>query len=155
SFHPYLARARAPALFETMFDKGNRALLWLGPAKLVVLSAAAPHLDYLRERVGYSETELLVPAKPSPWLCQDILHSPALLERLAVYAGAGRRLQLIPYVTTAGVYQLAEVLSRSFGLCVDLPESPTPDNLWIRDHLDTKAGFREVVGRLLGPAALP
>ena len=154
-FHPYLARANRPALFETMFDKGNRALLWLGAAKLVVLSAPAPHLGYLRERVGYVDTELLVVPQPSSWICQDILRSPALLERIAAYAGKRGQLQLIPYVTTTGVYELADVLGQKFGLRINLPESPAPENLWIRDYLDTKSGFRDVAGRLLGQAALP
>jgi hypothetical protein len=155
SFYPYLARANQPELFATMFDKGNRALLWLGAKKLVVLSAPAPHVAYLRQRVGFSDTELLVVPEPSAWMCQDILRSPALLERVAAYAGPDRRLQLIPYTTTPGVYELADALSQSFGLSVDLPESPARENLWVRDYLDTKAGFRDVVGSLLRKAALP
>lgn len=155
SFQPYLSRAEDPSLFPLMFDKGNRALLWLGDPKLVVLSAPAPHLLYVREQVGYPGTTCVIPRNPSPWLCRDVMGDPDLLARLVSYAGSGRRLQLFPYVTTRELLDLADVLRGRYGLDVLLPESPTRENLWVRDYLDSKAGFRQLVGSWLSRDVLP
>jgi hypothetical protein len=155
NFAPFLARAADPILLPHMYDKGNRALLWLGDPKLVVLSAPAPHADYLRTVVGYSGTEYVVPAAPSPRLCEDILSEPALIERLAAYAGPHRQLQVVPYVTTVEFLRLAETLRAAYGIDVHLPESPPAEVRWVRDYLDSKAGFRQLVGSWLGAEALP
>jgi hypothetical protein len=154
SFYPYLARASDPGLFPTMYEKGNRALLWVGDPKLVFISAPAPHAGYLRQTVGYPGTEYIVPHVPTPRLCQDILREPPLFERLVDHAGKGKQIQLIPYVTTPDFLNLAERLRESHGLDVLLPESPSPESLWIRDQLDTKLGFREAVGAWLGADVL-
>src|SRR5438045_7596707 len=82
SFYPDLSRAEARAPWQEMRRKGERALLWLGDAKLVFLSAPAPGLAYLQERVGYPNTRCRVPEDPSPWLSLDILRQPALLEAI-------------------------------------------------------------------------
>lgn len=150
AFYPYLSHADDPTLFAHMYDKGNRALFWLGDPKLVILSAPAPGLDGHLRQVGYPGTRCLVPREPSPWLCQDVLREPELLAPLL----AQPRVQLIPYTTTPQFLALADAL-RSHGVEVLLPESPAPENLWVRDYLDSKAGFRQLVGAWLGGDALP
>src|SRR5258708_1212332 len=125
-----------------MRRKGERALLWLGDAKLVFLSPPPPGLAYLQERVAYPNTPFPVPEDPSAWLSLDILRQPALLEEIIAYAGAGRTVQLIPYATTSEFLELAATLELAHGLRVHLPESPRPETLWLRDYLDSKAGFR-------------
>src|SRR5262245_56477939 len=100
SFYPYLSRAGDRAPWLEMRGKGERALLWLGDAKLVFLSTPAPGLAYVQERLGYPNTRCRVPEDPSPWLSLDILRQPALLAEIVRYAGAGRAVQLIPYATT-------------------------------------------------------
>src|SRR5262245_12241630 len=127
SFYPYLRRAEDRAPWQEMRRKGERALLWLGDAKLVFLSPPAPVLAYLQERVAYPNTRCLVPEDPSPWLSLDVLRRPALLEAIAAHAGAGRAVQLIPYATTPQFLELAATLERDHGLRVLLPESPHPD----------------------------
>ncbi|MFN8413451.1 MAG: hypothetical protein U0Z26_13780 [Anaerolineales bacterium] len=53
--------------------------------------------------------------------------------------------QLIPYATTPEFLELVDVLRNKYNLDVLTPESPDKDHLWIRDHIDTKAGFRQLV----------
>jgi len=137
-----------------MYDKGNRALLWLGDPKLVVMSAPAPHLAQLRQ-AGYQGTRCVHPDSPSPSLCRDVAREPGLLRQVVQYAAPGRRLQLVPYATTVEFFELVERLRRDHGLEVLLPESPSPDGLWLRDYLDTKAGFRHLVGSWLEDGLLP
>jgi hypothetical protein len=54
-------------------------------------------------------------------------------------------LQLIPYAATPEFYILVKYLEVELGLEITLPESPLPPNLWIRDYMDTKTGFRALI----------
>jgi hypothetical protein len=135
--------------------KSERSLLWAGGSKLVVLSFPAPHVTYLRERLGYEETECIAPENPTAWLSRDILRERRLIDRLVDYSGRSRTLQLIPYATTRCFLDLAAALQHEHGLTVLLPESPSPENLWLRDFIDTKSGFHNLAGSWLPPERLP
>ena len=144
SFYDFLSREEHPErkarLIRERQVKGDRALLWMGDPKLV---------EYLRERLGYEGTYYMTPAAPSPHLSLDILREPPLIERLVDYAGADRAVQLIPYATTREFFQLVESLQTDHGLEVNLPESPKPDCLWLREYVDTKSGFRMLASEYL------
>jgi hypothetical protein len=133
--------------------QGDRCLLWLGDPKLVFVAFPIAHAEYTRQRLGYQDTCYVTPANPSPALSLDILREPSLIQRLVDYAGAGRRVQLIPYATTPQFLQLAETLRTDYGLDVLLPESPSPEGMWLRDYIDTKAGYRVLVSRWLSNSA--
>jgi hypothetical protein len=135
--------------------KSERSLLWAGSSKLVMLSFPAPHMPYLRERLGYDDTECIAPETPTAWLSRDSLRERSLIDRLVDYAGRERTLQLIPYATTRAFFELASALRAKHGLKVMLPESPSPENLWLRDLIDTKSGFHNLVGCWLPSGKLP
>ncbi len=145
------AEARARLIQGEQY-RGDRALLWLGDPKLVLVSFPVPHAEYLCRTLGYPGTQYAAPANPSPWLSLDIMREPALMNRLVEYAGPDRVVQLVPYATTRPFLQLAETLRSDYGLTVLLPESPAPDCLWVRDYIDTKTGFRVLVSRWLPDA---
>lgn len=131
---------------------GDRTLLWAGDPKLVIVSYPIAHADWLTERLGYPGTRHLSPRQPTPWLCQDILRERSLLQAIADYAGPGRTVQLIPYATTPEFLELVDTLRRDFALQVLTPESPDRDHLWVRDYMDTKAGFRLLASTWLAEA---
>ncbi len=133
--------------------QGERSLLWLGDPKLVFVTFPVPHTGYLHQRLGYRGTGFAAPAEPSPFLSLDILREPALVTRLLEYAGEQRTVQLIPYATTRQFLQLVETLRTDYKLNILLPESPTPECLWLRDYIDTKAGFRALASRWLPNSA--
>jgi hypothetical protein len=133
--------------------QGDRSLLWLGDPKLVFVTFPVAHAEYTRRHLGYQGTCYAAPAAPSPSLSLDILREPALVNRLVEYAGAGRSVQLIPYATTPQFLHLAKTLRTDYGLNVLLPESAGPDCLWLRDYIDTKAGFRILASRWLPNSA--
>jgi len=120
----------------------DRDLYWLGDPKLVITATPVDEAALLTHRWGYPGTETLSPQVASDQLCLEVLHDPQLLRRVLAYAGDTHTLQIVPYVTTPEVYQLAEALRRDYGLTVLLPESPAPADLWVRDYVDTKIGFR-------------
>ncbi len=149
TFLNFLNRAEDRSVLESRQYRGDRALFWLGDPKLVFVTAPIPHADYVREQAGYPGTRVLSPAEPSPWLSLDILREAPLREAVIEYAGAGRAVQLVPYATTPEFLHLAQMLQKIYGLTVHLPESPAPEALWLRDYVDTKAGFRVLASRWL------
>ncbi|HLE29575.1 MAG TPA: hypothetical protein VI793_15740 [Anaerolineales bacterium] len=157
TFYSFLKRAEDPAAQARLIHgeqyRGDRALLWLGDSKLVFVTFPIPHAQALYRQLGYRQTRYLAPHNPSPQLCQDILREAHLLTALIEYAGAQRTAQIIPYATTPEFLQLVDVLRREHGLTVRLPESPAPECLWVRDYIDTKAGFRVLASRWLGDRA--
>ena len=155
--YDFLSRSHDEEVVRRRYSRGDRALLWLGDPKLAFVTMPVPHADYVRGRLGYADTEVIAPAAPSAALSRDILAERRLLQRLLDYAGPARTIQLVPYATTREFLHLAATLRRDHGLNVLLPESPSPDSLWVRDYADTKAGFRTLAARWLShsPELLP
>lgn len=150
------ASTRARLIYHAQCQ-GERSLLWLGDSKLVFLSIPAPHAGQLSRQLGYKQTFIAAPDTPSPSLSEDILREPRLIDRLLAHAGPERTIQLVPYATTRQFLALAEKLRATYGLTVLLPESPTPESFWLRDYIDTKAGFRVLAPAWLShsPVSLP
>ena len=153
SFFEFLNRAKDPTVIQRMQYKGDRALLWLGDPKLVFVTLPISHAKYLCQRLGYPGTSFMAPENPSPCLSLDILRESPLIARLVEYAGAERTVQLVPYATTRQFFQLTETLRREYGLSVLLPQSHSPECLWLRDYIDTKAGLRLLASRWLSNSA--
>ena len=157
TFFEFPNRAEDPAerarLIYHAQSQGDRSLLWLGDPKLVFNTFPSPHAEYLCQRFGYQGTSFMAPANPSPSLSLDILGEPPLVSRLIEYTGAERTVQLIPYATTRQFFQLVEALRMDYGLNILLPESPRSECLWLRDYIDTKAGFRVLVSHWLSDPA--
>lgn len=153
----FLNRSQDEKIVQRRYARGDRALLWLGDPKLAFVTVPVPHAGYVREHLGYARTEVVAPQAPSPALSLDILREPLLLERLLAHAGPARAIQLVPYAATREFLDLAAALRRDHGLDVLLPESPSPDCLWVRDYADTKSGFRTLAERWLphAPDLLP
>lgn len=135
--------------------KAERALLWSGMQKLVFVSHPVPHRRYLQGHLGYAKTIFVAPETPTACLSQDIVREQYLLNQIVAYAGDARTIQLIPYATTRQFLGLADILREKYGLTVYLPESVTPDNLWLCQYLGSKSGFRTQVARWLPVDRLP
>lgn len=135
--------------------KAERALLWSGTPKLVFISHPVPHMSYLQDRLGYAGTVFAAPEKPTARLSQDIVREQHLIDQMVAYAGQARTIQLIPYATTREFLALVDILRDRYGLKVCLPESVTPDNLWLCQYLGSKSGFRTQAARWLPVDRLP
>jgi hypothetical protein len=133
---------------------GDRTLLWLGEAKLVISSYPVRHADWLRDLGHYQETICVSPEHPSACLSEDVRRERGLRRTIVEYAGPHRRIQLIPYATTKQFLTLAETLRSEDVLSVELPECPL--SLGLRNRLDTKSGFRAFISQFLsGSVTLP
>jgi phosphoribosylglycinamide formyltransferase 2 len=132
TFYKFLQRAEDPEILRKRFHRGERGIFWLGDPKLLFVTAASPAADQVCRRWGYPGTLVVEPTNPTPQLSLDILREPQLLARILEHAGPGRTIRLIPYATTREFLQLAAEL-RGRGLTILLPESPSPEKLWLRD----------------------
>jgi hypothetical protein len=150
----FLSRANDVSFIETRRYRGDRALFWLGDPKLVITTAPIPYAKGLCQRWGYPGTHTLCPTNPSHQLSLDILRERDLLAQLIEYAGPKRTIQLVPYATTPEFLQLTDTLRKEIGLTVLLPESPSAEHLWVRDYIDTKAGFRVLTSQWLSDSTL-
>ena len=130
--------------FRNWASHGDRALFWLGDSKLVITSYPIPDADRIRQRWGYLDTKVAAPKQPSCMLSLDILREDHLVRAILDQAGVWGVVELVPYVATESFYRLVSELQSSYGLDVRLPESPLYENLWVRDYVDTKAGFRDL-----------
>ncbi|MBW8012369.1 MAG: hypothetical protein FVQ83_14235 [Chloroflexi bacterium] len=135
---------------------GDHALFWLGDPKLVLSSAPIADAGYLCNKWGYTGTQTGTPINPTSQLSLDILREKPLIESLVSYSDPQKTLRLIPYATTPEFLSLTDSLRRDYGLTVVLPESPTLNNLWLVNYLDSKVGFRTLVSQWLQkPDLLP
>ena len=130
--------------FRNWASHGDRSLFWLGGSKLVITSYPIPDAGQICQRWSYWETKVAAPEKPSCMLSLDILREDHLVRAVLDQAGVGGVVELVPYVATESFYQLVSELQTCYGLEVRLPESPAHENLWLRDYVDTKAGFRDL-----------
>lgn len=131
--------------FRTWAGHGDHSLFWLGESKLVITSYPIIDADLICQCWGYRKTQVAAPEKPSYSLSLDILREDHLIRAILEQAGPSGVVELVPYVTTEHFYRLVNQLRDSYGLEVRLPESPAYENLWLRDYVDTKAGFRDLV----------
>lgn len=145
-FYKFLKRSDDIAVLERRMYRGDRGIFWLGKKKLLIVTKAIPDATYICNRWGYLETDVCAPKEPSTHqLSLDVLRDQDLMRKIVDYAGPKKQLRLIPYASTPEFYTLAQKLHFEFDLKIFLPESPSETNLWIRDYIDTKAGFRSIV----------
>jgi hypothetical protein len=148
SFRNFLSRSGDEnTLLDRRFN-GDQALFWLGDPKVVISSASIENAELLCQRWGYSNTKTLSPKEMSVSLSKDILREPHLRQAIIDLAGPDKRVALVPYATTSEFFNLAETLRIENSLDVLLPESTTPENLWVKDSIDSKVGFRSVISQI-------
>ncbi len=155
AYRDNVALIQDPALRQSevldSFYLADRALLWRDGRKLVVTSLPVEpaHVRYLQQALGYRTLENLYPSQATEALIADILREDDLRARIVQRLRGEPEVALISFMASHEVLALAEVLRRE-GLPVTTPECPSPENMAIRDELDSKAGFRRFFSRIEG-----
>ncbi|MDD1444475.1 hypothetical protein MEO93_29885, partial [Dolichospermum sp. ST_sed3] len=153
-FYTFLNRAGNEVIFQERRHKGDFGLFWISDKKLLFVSAPINDLDFIRSHAGLEQTTVVYPNEPSYFLSLDILHNPNLIQLILDYAGEKKAIQLIPYATTREFYLLVTELETKYGITVILPESPNRENLWVRDYIGTKSGFRNLTSYWLSESSV-
>ncbi|HET7145459.1 MAG TPA: hypothetical protein VFI68_15680, partial [Anaerolineales bacterium] len=152
----FLGRCADPTEREQLISSeayhADRTLLWAGDPKLVVVSYPIAHAELICKRLNFPNTTHIYPQNPTHYLSRDILRESSLLDKIVAYAGVNRLVQLIPYATTPEFLELVDVLRELHQLDVRTPESPEKKDFWLRDYVDTKAGYRILASTWLADA---
>jgi hypothetical protein len=152
----FLGRCADPKEREKLISSeayhADRTLLWAGDPKLVIVSYQIAHAELICKRLNFPYTTHAYPKNPTHYLSRDVLRESQLLEKIVAYAGEKRLVQLIPYATTPEFLQLVDVLRKDHQLDVRTPESPEKKDFWLRDYVDTKAGYRILASTWLADA---
>ncbi|HAU98818.1 MAG: hypothetical protein UX04_C0002G0008 [Microgenomates group bacterium GW2011_GWF2_45_18] len=88
--------------------------------------------------------EILVPAKHSGVICDDILHDPKIMNTLVERANSVKKLTLMSYTTSPQFLELVHAL-RNKGISVYTPEAPEAQDAWTVNFYGSKSGFRQLV----------
>ncbi len=128
---------------QRFYSADERVLFWYRPNKLVLTSSPAAHWPKVQQQLHYHQTHHVYVTPESGCICRDILSHSTVLATLIDYA-TDRVLELIPYCTTPDFLELARYLEAQ-GITILLPETPT--QLWLRDYIDSKTGFRSIASQ--------
>jgi len=142
SFREFLSRTGDQQTLLSRRFNGDQALFWVGDPKMVISSAPIENADYFCEKWGYEYTITASPSQFTSSISMDILRDPLLIDKIVEFASPQKRVALVPYASTKELYVLAETLQEEQGLEVLMPESPKRENLWVKDYIDSKVGFR-------------
>ena len=123
----------------------TRLMCYGGLPKLVVSQKPAILYNYLREHLELQGDIFVIPDETGGSTVEKIFQSPMALKRIVTFSGPQKELQIISWAGTSDMWDLAEHLEEQFCITVTLPETPSKENLWIQQYLDTKHGFRSVV----------
>ena len=147
SFQTFLSRTGDDHILLDRRFNGDQALFWLGDDKLVITSAPIANAETICARWGYQNTQTLSPKEIGVSLSTDILKDPDLLNAVLAYAGEEKKLALVSYAATPEFLHLAETLKQQYDLDILLPECTLPQNLWVKNYLDSKVGFHTLFSR--------
>lgn len=130
----------------------DRVLLYGSHNKIVVTSLPIHQelITDLTRILKYKNAYVSHPAKPTYSLSGDIINGPELSKKILsiVHQLKVQKVNVIPYGTTYEFLQLVEWLKKKLPrVKVSAPESCSQEQLFLRDYVDQKSGFRDYWSR--------
>ena len=136
----------------------TRLMFYGGLPKLVVGQKPVVLYNYLGEHLRLEGSLFVISDEiAGESTVEKIIQCPDALERIANLSEAQKQLQIISFAYTSEMWDLAQYLEEKLDITVFLPETPSQENLWISDYLNTKRGFRSITSATFDPEekALP
>lgn len=130
----------------------DRVLLYGSHNKIVVTSLPVPQ-ELVADLTGilkYKNVYALHPAKPTYSLSGDIINDSELYKKILsiIRQLKVQKVNIVPYGTTYEFLQLVEWLKKKLPrIKVSAPESCSQEQLFLRDYVDQKSGFRDYWAR--------
>ncbi len=144
-------------LFEHVGDEAYsyRALLLAREGDVVMIGIARNSVfeTYCREQLLLGKVELLLPApaKPTDSLATRCLKDQQLIETLATYAIQNESLNIIPYMSTAAVWALANKVAKYAQVPIRIAGPPP----YLCRCVNNKLWFTKRATEVLGETAVP
>lgn len=141
--------------YESDRSLGYRAILLAGDGDSVALARPrnTAFEGYCSDVLGLGSIDVLVPehVKPAVPLAVACAEDRQLLSRIAAGARENGSLTLLPYMTTGGVWRLAEAIAAKSGALVRVA-SPPPN---VARAANDKVWFARTAAELLGKDSVP
>ena len=100
-------------------------------------------VEYYKRLCAVRDLEILVPAKHTGLLCEDVMKDKMAMKRLLQLGKEYKRLNLTAYSTTPYFLKLVEML-RKEGVEVRTSEAPEKTNAWTVNFYGSKSGIRQL-----------
>ena len=126
----------------------DRALLYGAHNKIIVTSLPirGELVNDVIMAMKYKNVYAVHPANPTYGLSEDIIGNPELSKNISSIIRQSKvdRVNVIPYGTTNEFLQLVDWLKKKLpGIKVLAPESCSQEQLFLREYVDQKSGFRD------------
>lgn len=138
--------AEAHAITRANFPQQDQAIFWRPLNKLIISEVPIVGFEWLTGLLEIYGARNISPAETSSCLFTSVVKDVRLQHEISEWAGPKRQIQLIVHTTTPALWDMVSFLETQLGLTVYLPESSR--NQALRDHVDTKLGFRELAADL-------
>ena len=128
----------------------DRAMLYGGHNKLVLTSLKIDDVlvKDINNIFGYKNSISLSPQNPSYSLSKDVIEQEEFFDRIQKWIGKTSPVYLIPYGASKEFFEMADFLKKKLPhVQFELSESVERRDLFIRDYLDSKSGFKEIWNR--------
>lgn len=136
---------KAKLLTEYDFLEADRGLFYANHPKVCITSVPVDpqFLGDVKNILGYERLTNLFPQKPSERICRDIINDRLLFEEIEKIIRQNPGIAIIPYYATPEFFELITILKHR-KLSFVTPETISPKNRFIRDHYNSKVGFRQL-----------
>jgi hypothetical protein len=142
----FTTAAPSPLEYRSLFLAEDGDILALGGQRVPDFEA------YARDTLRLGEVDVLPRPAGGPGALPDALRAdPAAMARLVQRAGEEGSLTVIPYLSTAAAWRLAETVAEEAGVEVSVLGPPPV----LAARVNDKAWFSRRVAEVLGPDALP
>lgn len=155
TFREFLTKSGDETSLMSRRFNGDQALYWLNGEKFLITSVPIENFHNLTERWNYNAVTQLSPKVLSAQLSHEVMRDPAILDTIENAAGDKKAVTIVSYAATSELHDLVDFLQQEKGIQVLLPETSSRNNLWLKDYIDSKAGFRELAQRWVGETYMP
>lgn len=155
TFREFLTKSGDETTLMSRRFNGDQALYWINGEKLLVTSVPIENQALFAQRWGYEGVTHLSPVELSSQLSHEVMRDEELLKAIENAAGERKAITIVSYAATAELHDLVDFLQQEKGIQVLLPETSSRNDLWLKDYIDSKAGFRELAQRWVGEAYMP
>ncbi len=133
-------------IVKRSFYQQDQAFLWGGARKLVITSKPIGECAWLSDTLAMPHTVNLTPENETDDIFSDILADKSLVEKIISHCGEEKLGWVVPHTSVDALFTFQHEMKQKYGVRLELPESP--QDLSLRNELDSKSGFKKHVGQL-------
>lgn len=134
----------------------DQSLFWLPAKKLIIAECPIHGLGFFKEITGIDVNVICPENNFEDSFMKNVIQDKKIISDISTYIGNSDTVRIYSHTYTSQIMEFANNISKALNINVLMPEAPK--NIAIRDHLDTKKGFRLFCSKLgldSGPCRVP